>query len=149
MGVDTKMFVTVGKDKLYDVLEVAIDTLNKWQRAQLDKYVEENTEYNTRVAFLWSEDEEAKKWSNGVSCDFHFVGCINVNFKVGENRRLAVIADIESDYSDVYEGEKIIFSLGCWGKSAEIMEALFEPMKQFGRVFYVYDDCSGEDFKEV
>lgn len=143
------MFVTVGKDKLYDVLEVAMETLNKWQRAQLDKHIEENTDFNSRVQFLWSKTEESKKWSNGVNGDFYSPSCININFRVGENRRLSVIPDIKSDYSEIYEGEKIIFSLGCWGRSGEIMEALFEPMKQFGRVFYTYSDGGKEDFKEV
>ncbi|CAH9013048.1 hypothetical protein VP249E411_P0086 [Vibrio phage 249E41-1] len=40
---------------------------------------------------------------------FHF-GCGDLGA-----RMLGMFVDCDYDYSDTYEGDKIIFSIGCWG----------------------------------
>ena len=47
MSVDSKLFVTCGKEKLFDVLNAVTDALNTWQRNLLDKHIA-MTEYVNR-----------------------------------------------------------------------------------------------------
>lgn len=57
-----------------------------------------------------------------------------------EPRRLNVHLGCESDYEDVYQGEATLCSLGMWGGSIEIMEAL---ARKFGG-FVCDSDSVGE-----
>ncbi len=57
-----------------------------------------------------------------------------------EPRRLNVHLDCAGDYADVYQGDATLCSLGMWGGSIEIMEAL---AKKFGG-FVCDSDSVGE-----
>ena len=95
-------------------------------------------------------NSDIKDFSNGIrSCYTHDFGSFNISFTVhGEKRILFVTHTCSNDYSEVYEGEKIIFSLGCWGMSEEIMLVIADAIKEFGDVYYTKNDCEDE-FKKL
>lgn len=146
MGVNTIAFVTAKKEVMFDLMPKLIKDLNKWQRVLLDEHWKGN--YDSRLQFLL--DTDFKDWSNGIGevRSYNF-GSFTIPFKVnGEQRDLFITHNCSNDYSDTYKGDKIIFSLGNWGMSKEIMMVVAESVKDFGRVFYVGNDCS-EDLKEL
>ena len=147
MSVDAKLFVTCGKEKLFDVLSVVTDALNIWQRNLLDNHIA-TTEYMNRLHFLHNDGSDS--WTNGVHSDFSFPDVISTNFKVDdEDRRLKIFPDCSCDYSDTYEGDKIIFSLGCWGMYNEIMMVVAKAVAPFGDVYYDFNDCDDQDFVKL
>lgn len=150
MSVDSKLFVTCGKDKLYDVVNAVTEHLNVFVRTELDKRVEEVGAVN-RIDFLWNNKDEADKWTNGVIMSMYDMGCINVRFGIGDwlTRNLSVMPDCSSSYSDTYEGEKIIFSIGCWGKYDQVVKVVAKAVAQFGDVYYDHNDCDDEGFVKL
>jgi hypothetical protein len=151
MGVETKLFVTAKKEVMFDLMPKLIKDINEWQRAKLDAEAKNNGFSRMRFLFSISENIEVKKnWSNGISNvgtrDFNL---FTINFRVnGERRRLSISHDCSCDHSDTYEGDKIIFSLGCYGISEEIMLVVAESVKGFGDVYYNPND-STYDFKKI
>lgn len=72
-----------------------------------------------------------------------------MQFKVGEeDRMLHVHFNCDLDYSE-YGDKKIIWSVSYWGMAEEIVLAICEAMKPYGRVFYQANDSITEDFVEV
>lgn len=149
MGVDAKLFVTCGKDKMYEVGQKVINAINIWQRSELDKHIEEDGRYMNRMHFLCNKKEHQQEWSNGCSIYAHNFDCISFDFKCGESRSLKMFVDCSCDYSDTYDGDKITFSLGCWGRSDEIMKVVAEAVAEFGDVYYDNNDCDDEDFVKL
>ena len=149
MSVDSKLFVTCGKDKLFDVVNSVVEHLNVFVRAELDKRVEE-VGSASRMHFLWHE-EEAKDWTNGTNLSMYSMDCINVHFGIGDDlhRNLSILTDCSCDYSDTYRGDKIIFLLGCWGMYDEIMKVVAKAVAPFGDVYYDYNDCDDEGFVKL
>jgi len=124
MGVDTKMFIAVKKEAIIDIMPIVINALNKWQRSELDRYAD-------------------------LTCDTYDFGSFNINFTIhGENRQLFITHTCSNDYSDTYKGDKIIFSLGNWGVSEDIMMVVADAIKEKGDLYYVKNDCS-DDFKKL
>jgi hypothetical protein len=145
MGINTKAFVTATPTKILELMPKLITDINKWQRDLLDKVVVES-KYDNRIQYLSNEGKDL--WSNGISSiTTSYFHSFSIYFKVyGESRRLFVTHTCSGDYEDTYKGDKIIFDLGCWGRSEEIMKMVGKSVSQFGRVFYVYNDC--EDYFE-
>lgn len=54
-----------------------------------------------------------------------------------------------TDHSDTYEGDKIIFSIGCWGSYNEIMMIVADAVKSFGDVYYDFNDCDDQGFVKL
>lgn len=150
MSVDAKLFVTCGKDKLFEVVDAVVAQLNVWVRAELDTYWKTHTDAVSRLHFLMCEDytAQAKMFTNGVSISAYDMKVLNIHFGCGDvnHRMLGIFPDCNSDYRDTYAGDKIIFSLGCWGKSDEIMQQVAIAVAQFGDVYYNHNDCDDEDF---
>lgn len=154
MGVDSKLFVTAKREWVLDVMPKVITEINKWQRNLLDQYWDKKG-FDSRVEFLFRNKEigvnkDLKDFSNGIhSINTHDFGSFYINFTVrSEKRNLFITHTCSNDYSEIYKGDKIIFSLGCWGMSEEIMMVVAHAVKEFGDVYYVYDDCS-DDFKKI
>jgi len=150
MSVDSKLFVCCGKEKLFEVVESVIDNLNIYSRSKLDEYWTQNTEANNRIHFLNGEEykDQSKKYSNSVKGDFRCMDVLSLTFGNGDEnlRTLKVFPDCSCDYSDTYEGEKIIFSIGCWGMYEEVMQVVAKAVSSFGEVYYDHNDCDDEDF---
>lgn len=81
--------------------------------------------------------------ARGSFSDFNVL-CLD--FGIGEHRSLHIFPDCSCDYSEIYQGDKIIFSLGCWGKHKEIMEILINTLTELSDVYYDFNDCDDEDF---
>jgi hypothetical protein len=65
-----------------------------------------------------------------------------------EDRMISINFDCDCDYSDTYEGSKIIFSLGCSGCAQEVILKLLEAFKVYGDVYYCSNDAE-EDFVKL
>jgi hypothetical protein len=150
MSVDSKMFVTCGKEHFVDVVNSVVGQLNIWVRAELDSYWKNNTDAITRADFLWTDtyQTQSKLFTNGVDISGYNMEMLSIDFGCGDaNRRsLNVFSSCYSDYSDIYEGGKIIFSIGHWGKNKEIMNQVAIALESFGDVYYDHNDCDDEDF---
>lgn len=144
MGVDAKLFVTAKQGQENLVYAKVKEAIDDWQR---DLLKSEMIVQNTTNIFSFI-DKNKHNWSNGVaSIDTHDFRSFNMHFRVaGESRSLFCTHGCSSDYSNVYEGNKIIFSLGYWGKSDEIMKIVAKAAKEFGEVYYDFNDCDDKDF---
>ena len=138
MGIDTKMFIATNTNNFLEIMPKVICKLSEWQREKLDKEAEK--EQKNRMSFLI---ENKDNWSNGINNVYTYeFNSFHINFRVnGEKRNLFVTHVCSNDYSDVFEGEKIIFSLGCWGMSEEIMMVVADAIKEFGDIYYTNNDC--------
>lgn len=147
MGCDTKLFVATKTENITKVMPKVLKALNEWQRNRLDQYWNDNG-FRSRLQFLFStkDDENYQNFSNGVkSCNTYDFESFSIYFTVeNEDRRLFVTHSCSSDYSEFYEGDKIIFSLGTWGMSTEIMKVVAETVKEFGDVYFCENDCVKE-----
>ena len=153
MSVNSKLFVTCGKERLFDVMQVVIETLNVYSREKLDSYWKEHTDAVNRLHFLTHEDYKAQAeiFSNGTNTWCYDFDVISVNFGCGdENKRtLNVFPDCSCDNEEVYSGDKIKFSIGHWGYHEEIMQLVGSRLKYFGEVYYDHNDCDDEDFVKL
>ena len=153
MGVDTKMFIAIKKEAILEIMPVVIKSINEWQRNELDNYWSKKG-FNSRVQYIYRDKEsELNKgllnYSNGItSVDTYDFRSFNVNFSVnGETRSLFVTHSCSNDYSDTYKGDKIIFSLGSYGMSKEIINVVMDSLSCFGDIYYTYNDCEMEFLK--
>lgn len=154
MGVDTKLFVATKKENILELMPKVIENLNEYIRIELDAYWDRKG-FDSRGQFIFRDKEagvnkDLKDFSNGIrNCSTYDFRSFDINFTMhGENRSLFITHICSNDYSDTYKGEKIIFSLGYWGLSHEIMMVIAEAVKEFGDVYYVENDCS-EEFKKL
>lgn len=145
MSVDTKMFVTCGKDKLFDVMTSVIRELDTLSRYKLDEYL---IEAGLENRFQYKKEEHEKKFTNGCHIHARSTNMISFDFGVGDInlRSLNMFPDCSCDYDDIYDGEKIIFSIGHWGSYGEIMKSLYKALAPFGDVYYDHNDCDEYDF---
>lgn len=150
MSVDSKIFVTIGKENYVEVVYAVINQLNTWVRGELDSYWGEHTDAINRAHFLHSEDYKAQSelFTNGVSISGYNIDCLGITFGCGDefHRTLYVLPNCTCDYQDIHEGEKILFSIGAWGKNQTIMNQVATALAPFGDVYYDKNDCDSEDF---
>lgn len=128
MGVDTRLFIGIKNENKIQILKQSVKILNDFVR-----------EFKTKNNLPFHYSELVRLFSyNGET----FVAQFSLNET--ESRELHINLLCDSDYSDTYKGTKIIFSLGHWGHSKEIMKFLGERLLEFSnKVYYVgndYDD---------
>jgi len=152
MSVDSKLFVTTNKENILQIMPKLLDCLNIYIRKELDSYIDKKG-FNNRMQFIHRNkksklNENLLDFSNGISsCNTTTFSCFDVNFTIyGEQRSLFVTHTCSNDYSEIHNGDKIIFSLGCWGRYDEIMKIIAECLKEFGSVYYDFNDCDNEYF---
>jgi len=150
MGVSTNLFVTARKEDMFDLMPKLIKDINKWQRDWLVEYANRKG-FDNPAMFLFRDKEaelnkHLKDFTNGIySIHTHDFGSFTTNFTVnGEKRNLSINHSCSCEYEDIYDGDKIIFSLGCWGLSREIMMVVADSVKEFGDVYYQHNDYSDE-----
>lgn len=151
MGVDTNIIVAVDKREVINIVPIVEENISIWQRRLLDEQAK--LKKLNRMQFLYSggltNEKGNMKWSNGVRNIRYDKGCFSMYFTVdGEKRNLFINYDCEHSDTDVHEGEKIYFSLGKWGKCAEIMHIIAQSVREYGDVYYQINDCS-TDYKKV
>ena len=150
MSVDSKLFVTCNKEDVNSIGNLVTEALNVYVRDKLDNYWKNNTDAQSRVNFMWSDSykDQSNKFTNGVSVITHNFDTFVISFGNGDESRrsLFMFPTCSSDYSDVCEGYKVIFSIGYWGSSEEIMSVLSGALKPYGDVYYDFNDCDHEYF---
>lgn len=151
MGANTTMFITTKKENILEIMPKVISALNKWQRNELDNYWNKKG-FENRAQYIFRDKEnpknkDLKDYSNGIrKITTHDFRSFSINFNVNdETRNLFITHTCSTDYSEIYEGDKIIFSLGCWGMNKEIMLVIANAIKDFGDIYFVENDCA-EDF---
>lgn len=153
MSVDSKLFVVVEKERVLEVIDNVIKCLNKWVRNELDYYWKEHTKSTSRGEFLVSEDTkvQADMFTNGVKVIAYDMDMLYIIFGCGDEnrRRLNVFPRDFHDYDHVTKDNKLVFSIGAWGKSNEIMRVVANACESFGDVYYDHNDCDEEDFKLI
>lgn len=150
MSVDSKMFVTCKKEDVISIGNSVTEALNTYVRDKLDNYWKDNTDAQSRINFMWSDSykDQNNKFTNGVSVTSHNFDTFVISFGNGDDciRNLFMFPTCSSDYSDVHEGYKVIFSIGYWGSSEEIMNVVAGALKPYGDVYYDFNDCDDKDF---
>lgn len=104
MGTDTKAFIACSDDKALAVLDLVLEYVRPLASG-LTKFHGYSTDVIS-VDFKW-------RVTDGT-----------------EERSLKIISRCSCDDQDVYEGEKIYLSLGCWGHSKEIISGLAKHLKE-------------------
>ena len=150
MSIDSMMFVTCNKEDVISIGNSVTKALNTYVRDKLDSYWRYNTDAQSMVNFMWSDSykDQSNKFTNGVSVITDNFDTFVISFGNGDDSRrsLFMFPTCSSDYSDVREGYKVIFSIGHWGSAEEIMSVLSEALKPYGDVYYDFNDCDDEDF---
>lgn len=134
MSVYSKMFVTCGEDKFSEVIRNIISDLK----------------YTTCVTYgddYWIKDLSVHSRDfNSFCMDFDVYNDANLTM---ETRSLFISSVCSCDHSHIYEGDKIVFSIGRWGHYDFVMTKLAETLKRFGKVYYDFDDSDDKDFVEL
>ena len=153
MSLDSKMFVTCNKEDVINIGNSVTEALNAYVRGKLDSYWRHNTTCSNRLQFLFDKslEEHSRKFTNGVSITSHNFDEFNISFGNGDESRrsLFMFTTCSSDYNDVCEGYKVIFSIGYWGSSEKIMSVLSGALKPYGDVYYDFNDCDDKDFIKI
>jgi hypothetical protein len=126
MGCDTKGFVITKEKSPFKV----------WSsiRASITKEAQKETGKEDYTCFR----EGGFSHPNCEIADFAEMMTIFFKFK-GEERQMSVHLDCASDYDDVKKGKKIIVSLGAWGESVRLIEAVLRGFE--GAAFITENDC--------
>ena len=146
MSVDTKCFVMANKESMMSFMPKIIDVLSEYHSKKKKEFMVNNNYEH----FFQIPQEERVFWQSPEVKTYHFEH-FSVYFGLGKNnvRNLSICHNCSCDYTDVCEGDKIIFSLGNWGESKEIMVLLIPVLKEYGKVFYDFNDCDDEGFIEM
>ena len=150
MSVDSKLFVTCSKEDVITLGSSVAEALNKYSRQKLDDYWTNNTDACNRFHFLHNESYKGQreKFTNGVSITSYNFDMFTFTFGNGDDslRSLHMFPTCSDDHNDIVEGYKVIFSIGYWGGSDEILMVVAEAIKEFGEVYYDFNDCDDLDF---
>ena len=150
MSLDSMMFVTCNKEDVISLGNSVATALNTYVKDKLDSYWSSNTTCSNRLQFLFDKclEEHSRKFTNGVSITSHDFDAFVISFGNGDEsrRNLFMFPTCSSDYSDVCEGYKVIFSIGYWGSAEEIMSVVSEALKPYGDVYCDFNDCDDAGF---
>lgn len=152
MGVDTKVFVIADESKLLAAVGSVNKYLDVFIRGRLDSFVKDKGYINRFNAVRNAKADHNGVFSNGIRQTFvNFTGdyqTFQICFGCGDdNDRMIHCSQNNCDYKDIAEGNKIIFSCGCWGSNKEIAKVLCEALASFGDVYYDLNDCDLVDFQ--
>lgn len=153
MSVDSELFVACSIDDALNVGNAVASALTEYVRDLTDTHYKENTSAKNRAHFLLGEEfrEEGKLFSSICKVSTYDFETFVFTFGTGEESKRSVymFTSCGCSYADTYKGYKVIFSIGFWGKSDEIMKVIAEAVKGYGRVFYDFNDCDNKDFEEL
>ena len=143
MGVNSKLFVTVSEEQGLKVLQSVIEKISIDCATEINEAFEKSP-YLNKFNFL-RENRTKYRLPQITTTDGK---SFSISFGNGESRDLFYTTVCHNDYSDTYKGEKLIFSLGRWGKDHDIMMLIAEAVKGFGDVYFTPNDCD-QDFKKL
>jgi len=131
MGCDTKGIIQTENKDVWNIVK----RISKFLETRVDNSVKCGNNYSRRNAHY-----EIRDWSEYLT----------VRFQDGDDIRLLhVHFDCDVDNEEISTGSKIIISLGTWGKSDEIIKGILENCRDLGKLYYIYNDCSEEGWKEI
>lgn len=133
MSVDTKAFVmTSDKNpfQTYALVKSAIKRLSLEQAGNDHFALMVNEDYKNPVCHISDTSEML---------------IITFRYK-GEDRQMFVHldCDVDGENCGYADGSKIIFSLGAWGHSVEIMETVIKAFKHLGTCYIIRNDATDE-----
>lgn len=150
MSIDSKLVLSCNKEDTLNIGNSVTKALSGYARTKLDDYWKNNTDANNRIHFLVGDKykDQNHKFSNGVSISSHDFETFVFFFGNGDDnkRSLFMFTSCSNDYNDTIEGHKVIFSIGYWGSSNEIMMVVAEAVKQYGDAYYDFNDCDDLGF---
>ena len=119
MSVDHKVFVCCSKDKALEVYGAVYSAIRDFTRAKAEIFT-------SNFNHFWLSFVTAK-----------------------ESRDIFMTHSCSYDYKEIYDGEKIIFSIGHWGDHQIYMDIIKDAIKDFGDVYEDVNDCDDIDFEKV
>ena len=151
MSVDTKVFVVTDQSKILEAVENVNKHLDVFIRNRLDNFTKENG-LPSGIAINKGKGNHNISLSNGVKNTYvSFLAdypSFQIVFGCGDNNdRVVWCSQNSCDYKEIIEGNKIIFSWGCWGSNKEITQIVCEALYKFGSVYYDLNDCDEVDFQ--
>lgn len=149
MGVDSKVFVIADQERALDVGKAVYGAIRSWINNLIKEEVETlgfgnsfqliNSDYN--------KQQGTHLWDLGASISSYDFGSFTITFTVkGESRILWYHTDCSCDTDDITKEHTLLFSIGYWGLSEEIMQIVIEALKPFGKVYYDFNDCDDKDY---
>ena len=152
MGVDTKVFVVADQSKILEAVENVNKYLDVFIRNRLDNFSKEKGYNNRFQAISKGKEDHNISFSNGVKNTYvsFLADCpsFQIVFGCGDNNdRIVWCSQNSCDYKEIIEGNKIIFSWGCWDSNKEIAQIVCEALYKFGPVYYDLNDCDEVDFQ--
>lgn len=152
MGIGTKIFVVAEESVILQAVSEVNKHLNIFIRTRLDAFVKDKKyAHSYHCTFNCKKDHDVD-FSNGVRQTYvNFFGdkpLFQICFGCGDNDgRIIHCSQNTCDYKEVSEGNKIIFSWGCWGSNKEIAQIVCKALYKFGPVYYDLNDCDEIDFQ--
>lgn len=129
MGVDTRGFVLTNEKNVHKVWS----TIHK---SLIDEMMKESGADN-QIALFYRHIGYSRPSCEVVDVEGMLI--ISFQFK-GEDRALRLYLDRDSDYEYVKRGKKIIISLGMWGSSLQLIEAVLKGLSIFGKAYILEND---------
>lgn len=125
MGVDTKGLIRTSNKDVFTVFRA------------VQKVLSTLTDNKTEI---WATgSRRADILSHTKLCNGYFVTSFYDNV---DARQLFVFFNCDCDQSEKFPGEKIIFNLGCWGRSGFIIEQILKELTHLGECWMIENDCS-------
>lgn len=150
MSRDSKLVLSCNKEDVLNIGNSVSKALSEYARNKLDDYWKNNTDAESRINFMWGESykDQNHRFSNGVTVTAHDFDTFWFIFGNGDEqkRSLFMFTTCSSDHEDIEGDYKIVFSIGYWGNAGEIMMVVAEAIKEFGDVYYDYNDCDDLSF---
>lgn len=152
MSVDTVVFVVIDNDKSKMFNAVRNVSLN------LQRYISDKCKEYASAAGLKSNKylaiNELKK--QGFIFTYRITNYVdfemdtfNLVFGCGDkSERNIFISNNSCDQNHIVTGNKLFFSLGCWGSNKDIAKIICESLKEFGDVYYDINDCDDIDYQK-
>ncbi|WWQ13219.1 hypothetical protein MM5_196 [Morganella phage vB_Mm5] len=140
MSIDTKLFCATN-DKI-ECVDAVIDAINNEIYKQRKIYIDKMCATKSPQEILTiARNQETKSLFSNVRIDSTRISHVDANFTVnGEKRSLFICMLCDNDYSDIYKGAKVIFSLGHWGNHSSMMKIVAQACKKFGDIYYTPND---------
>lgn len=135
MTVDTKGFVLTKEKEPFKIWSIIKDSI--YNEIKKETGIDD-------ITCVWGENYTMP---NCQIADFAKMLTVHFVF-AGESRQLSVHLDCDHDFEERKKGKKIIFSLGAWGHSVQLIECVLRGFADYGKLHMIDDDCNGE-WREV
>lgn len=150
MSRNSRLVLSCNKEDTLNIGNSVSKALEKYSRDKLNDFWQNNTDACNLVHFLHNDSykEHNDKYTNGVTVTAHDFDTFWFIFGNGDNmkRSLFMFTTCSSDHEDIEGDYKIVFSIGYWGSSDEIMMVVAEAIRQYGDAYYDFNDCDDLGF---